>query len=153
MKQYIDEAEKYLMHTYNRYQVVLERGEGMYLYDVGGKKYLDFTAGIAVFALGYNNEQYNKALKKQVDALLHTSNYFYSIPNLEAAKKLVKASGMDRVFFTNSGTEAVEGAIKLARKYFYKNRGRVGGEIISMEKSFHGRSMGEIGRASCRERV
>ncbi|NLK99278.1 MAG: aspartate aminotransferase family protein [Clostridiales bacterium] len=144
MKQYIDEAEKYLMHTYNRYQVVLDRGEGMYLYDINGKRYLDFTAGIAVFALGYNNEQYNDALKKQVDTLLHTSNLFYSIPSLEASKKLLKASGMDRVFFTNSGAEAVEGAIKLARKYYYMKIGKVGGEIISMEKSFHGRTMGAL---------
>ena len=144
MKQYIDEAEKVLMHTYNRYKIVLDHGQGMYLYDVNGKKYLDFTAGIAVFALGYNMEEYNEALKKQVDTLMHTSNYFYSIPTIEAAKKLAKASGMDRVFFTNSGTEAVEGAIKLARKYFYKKKGKAGGEIISMEGSFHGRSMGAL---------
>jgi acetylornithine/N-succinyldiaminopimelate aminotransferase len=144
MKQYIDEAEKVLMHTYNRYQVVLDHGKGMYLYDVEGKKYLDFTAGIAVFALGYNDQEYNEALKSQVDLLLHTSNYFYSIPSLEAAKKLAKVSGMDRVFFTNSGTEAVEGAIKLAKKYHYKKTGKAGGEIISMEHSFHGRSMGAL---------
>ncbi len=144
MKQYIDEAEKLLMHTYNRYKVVLDHGKDMYLYDVKGKEYLDFVSGIGVFALGYNNEQYNQALKKQVDALMHTSNYFYSIPTLEAAKKLTKASGMDRVFFTNSGAEAVEGAIKLARKYFYQKNGKVGGEIISMEHSFHGRSMGAL---------
>ncbi|HHT87485.1 MAG TPA: aspartate aminotransferase family protein [Clostridiales bacterium] len=144
MKQYIDEAEKVLMHTYNRYKIVLDHGKGMYLYDIEGKKYLDFVAGIAVFALGYNYEQYNEALKKQLDTLIHTSNIFYSIPPLEAAKKLIKASGMDRVFFTNSGTEAVEGAIKLARKYYYNKTGKAGGEIISMEHSFHGRSMGAL---------
>lgn len=144
MMQYIDEAEKVLMHTYNRYKIVLDHGEGMYLYDIKGKRYLDFTAGIAVFAFGYNNRQYNEALKKQIDTLMHTSNYFYSLPTLKAAKKLVQASGMDRVFFTNSGTEAVEGAIKLARKYFYKKKGKAGGEIISMEHSFHGRSMGAV---------
>lgn len=144
MKQYIDEAEKVLMHTYNRYKVVLDHGKGMYLYDVEGKEYLDFVSGIGVFALGYNNKQYNETLKKQVDTLLHTSNYFYSIPTLEAAKKLTKVSGMDRVFFTNSGAEAIEGAIKLARKYFYKKKGKAGGEIISMEHSFHGRSMGAL---------
>lgn len=144
MMQYIEEAEKVLMHTYNRYKVVLDHGKGMYLYDVEDKEYLDFTAGIAVFALGYNNEQYNQVLKQQIDTLIHTSNYFYSIPTLEAAKKLAKASGMDRVFFTNSGTEAVEGAIKLARKYYYMKKGNAGGEIISFDHSFHGRSMGAL---------
>ena len=144
MKRYFEEYEKVMMHTYNRYKVVLDHGKGMYLYDIEGKEYLDFTAGIAVFALGYNNEQYNEALKHQIDTLIHTSNYFYSIPTLEAASKLTKASGMDKVFFTNSGTEAVEGAIKLARKYYYKKTGKAGGEIISMEHAFHGRSMGAL---------
>ena len=144
MKRYFEEYEKVMMHTYNRYKVVLDHGKGMYLYDIEGKEYLDFTAGIAVFALGYNNEQYNEALKHQIDTLIHTSNYFYSIPTLEAASKLTKASGMDKVFFTSSGTEAVEGAIKLARKYYYKKTGKAGGEIISMEHSFHGRSMGAL---------
>lgn len=144
MKQYIDQADKVLMNTYNRYQVVLDRGEGMYLYDVKGKQYLDFSSGIGVFALGYGDGEYNLAIKNQVDLLLHTSNLFYSIPTLEAAKKFVKASGMDQVFFTNSGAEAVEGAIKLARKYYYKKFGKAGGEIIAMEHSFHGRSMGAL---------
>jgi acetylornithine/N-succinyldiaminopimelate aminotransferase len=144
MKQYIDEAEKVLMHTYSRYQVVLDKGEGVYLYDTDGKKYLDFAAGIAVFALGYGNREYNDALKAQIDKLLHTSNYYYNIPTLEAAKKLVKASGMDRVFFTSSGTEAIEGAVKLARKYYYKKHGVSDSVIISMNHSFHGRSMGAL---------
>lgn len=144
MMQYIEEAEKVLMKTYSRYKVVLDHGEGMYLYDVNNKKYLDFISGIGVFALGYNNKQYNEALKSQVDTLIHTSNYFYSIPTLEAAKKLTLVSGMDRVFFTNSGAEAVEGAIKLARKYYYVKKGKAGGEIISMARSFHGRSMGAL---------
>lgn len=144
MKQYIDEANGILMHTYNRYPVVLDHGDGMYLYDINGKEYLDFTSGIAVFALGYNDKEYNDALKSQIDLLLHTSNYFYSLPAIKAAQKLIKASGMDRVFFTNSGTEAVEGAIKLARKYYYKKTGKTGGKIISMEHSFHGRSMGAL---------
>ena len=113
MKQIIDEADKVLMHTYNRYQLVLDYGKGMYLYDTDGKEYLDFTSGIAVFSLGYDDKDYNDALKHQIDLLLHTSNYFNAKPTLEAAKKLSKASGMDRVFFTNSGTEAIEGAIKL----------------------------------------
>ena len=144
MQEYIEEAEKVLMHTYSRYQIVLDRGEGVYLYDIDNKKYLDFAAGIAVFALGYGNKQFNDALKAQIDKLLHTSNLYYNIPSMEAAKKLGKASGMDRVFFTSSGTEAIEGAVKLARKYYYKKHKVADSEIISMDHSFHGRSMGAL---------
>ena len=144
MKQYIDEAEAALLHTYNRYLVVLDKGDGVYLYDIEGKKYLDFCAGIAVFALGYNNQKYNDALKAQIDKLIHTSNYYYNVPAIEAAKKLKKVSGMDRIFFTNSGAEAVEGAIKAARKYGYLKDGRTDHEIIAMEHSFHGRTMGAL---------
>lgn len=109
MKEYIEEAEKALLHTYNRYQVVLDKGDGVYLYDMEGKRYLDFVSGIAVFALGYNNKAYNDALKAQIDKLIHTSNYYYNAPAIEAARKIKAVSGMDRVFFTNSGAEAVEG--------------------------------------------
>ncbi|MDE7331999.1 MAG: aspartate aminotransferase family protein [Lachnospiraceae bacterium] len=144
MKQYIEEAEAALLHTYNRYQVVLDKGDGVYLYDIEGKKYLDFCAGIAVFALGYNNQKYNDALKDQIDRLIHTSNYYYNVPAIEAAKKLKKVSGMDRVFFSNSGAEAVEGAIKAARKYAYLKDGCKDHEIIAMEHSFHGRTMGAL---------
>ncbi len=144
MQNYIDEAEKALLHTYNRYQVVFDRGEGVYLYDMDGKKYLDFVAGIAVFALGYCNEAYNGALKDQIDRIIHTSNYYYNVPAIEAAKKIKDISGMDRVFFTNSGAEAVEGAIKTARKYAYLKDGRTDHEIIAMNHSFHGRTMGAL---------
>ena len=144
MKQYIDEAEATLLHTYNRYQVVLDKGDGVYLYDIEGKKYLDFCAGIAVFALGYNNQKYNDALKAQIDKLIHTSNYYYNVPAIEAAKKMKEVSGMDRIFFTNSGAEAVEGAIKAARKYAYLKDGSTDHEIIAMEHSFHGRTMGAL---------
>ncbi len=144
MKEYIEEAEKALLHTYNRYQVVLDKGDGVYLYDIEGKKYLDFCAGIAVFALGYNNQKYNDALKAQIDKIIHTSNYYYNVPAIEAAKKMKKISGMDRVFFTNSGAEAVEGAIKAARKYAYLKDGKTDHEIIAMEHSFHGRTMGAL---------
>lgn len=144
MKEYIDEAEKDLLHTYNRYQIVLDKGDGVYLYDIEGKKYLDFVAGIAVFALGYNNKEYNDALKNQIDKLIHTSNYYYNVPAIEAAKKVKKASGMDRVFFTNSGAEAMEGAIKAARKYAYLKDGTTDHEIIAMNHSFHGRTMGAL---------
>lgn len=144
MKEYIEEAEKDLLHTYNRFQIVLEKGDGVHLYDIEGKEYLDFVSGIAVFALGYGNQEYNDALKMQIDKLIHTSNYYYNIPAIEAAKKLKKVSGMDRVFFTNSGAEAVEGAIKAARKYAYTKDGNTDHEIIAMEHSFHGRTMGAL---------
>ena len=144
MKNYIDEAEAALLHTYNRYQIVLDRGEGVWLYDTEGKKYLDFMSGIAVFALGYGNEAYNNAVKDQVDKLIHTSNYFYNVPAINAAKKIKAASGMDRVFFTNSGAEAVEGALKAAVKYAYLKDGSHDHEIIAMNHSFHGRTMGAL---------
>lgn len=144
MKEYIEEAEAALLHTYNRFQLVWDKGDGVYLYDLEGKKYLDFAAGIAVFALGYNNKEYNDALKAQIDKILHTSNLYYNVPAIEAAKKLKAVSGMDRVFFTNSGAEANEGAIKAARKYAYLKDGTTDHEIIAMNNSFHGRTMGAL---------
>ena len=144
MQEYIDEAEQSLLHTYNRYQIVIEKGKGVYLYDTDGIKYLDFVSGIAVFALGYGNKEYNDALKAQIDKVIHTSNYYYNMPAIRAAKKLKEVSGMDRVFFTNSGAEAVEGAIKAARKYAYLKDGTTDHEIIAMEHSFHGRTFGAL---------
>ncbi|WP_091821353.1 aspartate aminotransferase family protein [Butyrivibrio sp. ob235] len=144
MKEYIDEAERDLLHTYNRYQVVLDKGEGVHLYDIEGKEYLDFVSGIGVFALGYGNKEYNDALKNQIDKVIHTSNYYYNVPAIEAAKKLKEVSGMDRVFFTNSGAEAVEGALKAARKYGFLKDGRTDHEIIAMNHSFHGRTFGAL---------
>ena len=143
-QEYIDTAEQELLHTYNRFSLVLDHGEGVYLYDTDKKAYLDFAAGIAVCALGYSNEAYKNALKDQVDKLLHTSNLYYNVPTIEAAKKALKASGMDRIFFTNSGTEAIEGAIKAAKKYAYTRAGHAGHEIIAMKHSFHGRSIGAL---------
>lgn len=141
---YIKDAEENILHTYNRFSLVLDHGEGVYLYDTDGKEYLDFAAGIAVQAFGYHNEEYGNALKDQVDKLMHTSNLYYNEPIINAAKRLVKASGMDRVFFTNSGTEAIEGAIKAAKKYAYTRDGHAGHEIIAMNHSFHGRSIGAL---------
>ena len=140
---YMEQAEQALVHTYNRYPIVLDHGEGVYLYDTEGKKYLDFAAGIAVCSLGYGHPEYNAALKEQMEKLLHVSNLFYTAPVVDAAEKLKKASQMDRIFFTNSGTEAIEGALKAARKYAYtKKSGKY--EFIAMEHSFHGRSMGAV---------
>ena len=153
--EYMDEAEQAVLHTYNRFPVVFERGSGVHLYDTDGKEYLDFASGIGVMALGYGQEEYTKALKSQAEKLLHISNLYYNPPIIEAAKKVLQASGMDRVFFTNSGAEAVEGALKAAKKYAYTKSGHAGHEIIAMYGSFHGRTIGalsEIGRASCRER-
>ena len=143
-QEYIDTAEQELLHTYNRFSLVLDHGEGVYLYDTDKKAYLDFAAGIAVCALGYSNEAYKNALKDQVDKLLHTSNLYYNVPTIESAKKALKASGLDRIFFTNSGTEAIEGAIKAAKKYAYTRDGHAGHEIIAMKHSFHGRSIGAL---------
>ena len=142
--EYIEMGEKYILHTYNRYPVVFEKGDGIYLYDVEGRKYLDFAAGIAVFALGYGNKEYNDALKDQIDKIIHTSNLYYNVPAVEAAKKVVEATGLSKVFFTNSGTEAIEGAIKAARKYAWLKDKSTDHEIIAMNNSFHGRSMGAL---------
>lgn len=154
MKSLIDNSEKFLMHSYNRYPVVLERGEGVYLYDTEGKKYLDFGGGIAVCALGYSNDAYKNALKEQIDKGIHFSNYFYSEPLMKAAKGLAGASGMEKVFLANSGGEANEGALKLARKYAIMKGHENRHEIVSMDKAFHGRTMGALsvtGTAKYRE--
>ena len=156
MNEQMNHAEESILHTYNRFPVVLDHGEGVYLYDTEGKKYLDFAAGIAVFALGYHNKAYNAlgyhypgyddALKSQIDKLTHISNLYYNEPMSEAGEKLIKASGLSKAFFTNSGTEAIEGALKAARKYSYTKYGKEAGrfEIIAMNHSFHGRSMGAL---------
>lgn len=144
MNTLIEESEKYLIHSYNRYPVVMDHGEEVYLVDTDGKKYLDFGAGIAVCDLGYSDEEFKEALKKQIDKATHFSNYFYSEPLMQAAKCLAKASGMDKVFMANSGTEANEGALKLARKYAIMKGHEKRHEIISMNKAFHGRSMGAL---------
>ena len=143
MNKYIEETNSGLVHTYNRFPLVLNRGEGVYLYDEKGGKYLDFAGGIAVSGLGYGCQELNDALKSQIDKMIHSSNLYYNTTCGHAAEELKRISGMDRVFFTNSGTEAIEGALKAARKYAYKKQtGRY--EFIAMENSFHGRSMGAL---------
>ena len=144
MHDQIEEAEVSILHTYNRFPVVFERGEGAYLYDTDGKKYLDFAAGIAVNALGYHYPGYDEALKAQIDKLTHISNLYYNLPIIDAGNKLILASRMNKVFFTNSGTEAIEGAIKAAKKYAYIKTGHADHEIIAMRNSFHGRSIGAL---------
>ncbi len=141
---YMAEVDETLLHTYNRFPVVFSRGEGVRLYDTDDKEYLDFAGGIGVCALGYGNKDFGDAVKTQLDKLIHTSNLFYNVPVLTAAQKLLAVSDMDRVFFTNSGTEAIEGALKAARKYAFLRDGHAGGEFVAMENSFHGRSMGAL---------
>ena len=150
----IKTADEHLLHTYNRYQIAFDHAEGVRLYDTDGKEYLDFCSGIAVFALGYGNKRYEDAIKRQVEKITHVSNYYYSQPLAEAAKLLTKAAGLPKVFFTNSGAEAVEGAIKAARKYAYNKDKTCDHEIIAMEHSFHGRTFGALsvtGNAHYRE--
>ena len=150
----INKSEEKILKVYNRFPVIFDHGDGVHLYDNEGKEYLDFTAGIAVFALGYNNKDYNDAIKDQVDKIIHTSNLYYNEPAIMAADKLTEVSGFDKVFFTNSGAEAVEGAIKAARKYARLKDGRNDHEIIAMEHSFHGRTFGALsvtGNAHYRE--
>ena len=146
MNEQMNHAEESILHTYNRFPVMFDHGEGCYLYDTEGKKYLDFAAGIAVNALGYLYPGYDDALKSQIDKLTHISNLYYNEPMSEAGEKLIKASGLSKAFFTNSGTEAIEGALKAARKYSYTKYGKEAGrfEIIAMNHSFHGRSMGAL---------
>ena len=142
--EYMEKAEQYLVHTYNRFKVVIDRAEGVYVYDVNGKKYLDFASGIGVASLGYGNKEYTEALKEQIDKIMHTSNLFYNTPVGDAAEKLVKASGLKKAFFTNSGAEAIEGALKMAKRYAYDRDGHANHEIIAMKHSFHGRTMGSL---------
>lgn len=143
MNEYMKETNEALLHTYNQFPVVLEHGEGVYLYDTEGKKYLDFAAGYAVSSLGYANEELNTALKVQIDKLCHTSNLYYNTVCGKAAEALKRITKMDRIFFTNSGGESVEGALKAARKYAYK-KGTGRYEFIAMKESFHGRSFGAV---------
>lgn len=140
----MDVTEENCFHVYNRFDVVFEKGEGVTLYDTDGKEYLDFASGIGVMALGYNNKEFNDAIKAQVDKLYHTSNLYYHPSLANASKALCKVSGMDKAFFTNSGAEAVEGAIKTAKKYAYNKSGHNGYGIVAMESSFHGRTVGAL---------
>ena len=154
MTDYKKLGDEYLLKVYNRFPIVIERGNGCRLYDDKGKEYLDFAAGIAVFALGYGNKELNDVLKRQIDLITHTSNLYYNEPACIAAEEVCRAVNMDRVFFTNSGTEAIEGAIKTARKHAYLKDGSTDHNIIAMEHSFHGRSMGALsvtGNAHYRE--
>lgn len=144
MQDEIRRADQKMLHVYSRFPVVFDHGEGVYLYDTNGKAYLDFGSGIGVSALGYGVKAYQEALNNQIDKLTHTSNLYYHLPMIEAAEKITRLSGMDRVFFTNSGAEAIEGAIKTAKKYAYLRDQKAGHEIVAMQHSFHGRTVGSL---------
>lgn len=137
-------GEAVFLKAYGRYEEVLVKGEGVYLFDSEGNKYLDFYSGIGVNSFGHNYPRYTESLKKQLETLVHVSNYFYSDISIEAARKVVEATKLSKVFFCNSGTEATEGALKLARKYYYLKHGKADSEIISLHHSFHGRSTGSV---------
>lgn len=143
-QQYIDRAEHTLYKVYNRFPVVFDHGEGVKLYDTEGQEYLDFGAGIAVMGLGYSCDEVKNAVKEQVEKLPHISNLFYNEPAINAGEKLLAVSQMDKVFFTNSGTEAIEGALKIAKRYAYNKGMAPDYEIIAMKHSFHGRSLGAL---------
>ena len=154
MNNIIETAEENILHTYNRYNIVLDHGDGVHVYDTAGKCYLDFYSGLGVYGLGNSNKEFNEALKNQIDKILHVSNLFYNEPAAKAADALVKVSGMDKVFFTNSGAEAIEGALKAALKYAYNKDGKHDHEIIALDHSFHGRTCGALavtGKAAYRE--
>lgn len=137
-------GENAFLKAYGRYDVVMERGEGVYLYDTQGKKYLDFYSGIGVNSFGTAYPPLVKALQHQLEKMTHVSNYFYTPIAIEAAEAVKKATQLEAVFFCNSGTEATEGALKLARKYYYQKHGKADSEIISFHHSFHGRSTGSV---------
>lgn len=140
----MNKADKVIAKTYKRFPVVITKGKGCSLWDIEGKKYIDFVSGIAVCNLGHAHPKISEALSKQADLLLHVSNLYYTEPQTELASLLTENSFADRVFFCNSGAEANEAAIKLARKYF-KDRGESNRyRIVTMEKSFHGRTMGTL---------
>lgn len=139
---YHDLDQKHYLQTFKRYPITLERGEGAIVWDVEGNKYIDALGGIAVNLLGHNHPALVKAIQEQAARLIHISNFYLSVPQVELSEKLTTLSGLERVFFSNSGAESVEGAIKIARKYAH-SKGR-GGEVISFEGSFHGRTLATI---------
>ncbi|WP_456392190.1 aspartate aminotransferase family protein [Persephonella sp.] len=144
MVDFISQADRYLFPNYARYPVSFVKGEGVYLYDTEGKKYIDMLAGIAVNTLGHSHPDIVDAICKQASQLIHTSNLFYIQPQIEVAKLLVENSCLDKAFFCNSGAEANETAIKLVRKYFYDRGKPEKYEIITFTGGFHGRTIGSL---------
>lgn len=137
-------ADEDLIAVYNRFPVVFSGGEGMYLFDNDGKRYLDFASGIGVNAFGYGDKEIAKELSMQLGTLVHVSNLYYTEPLSKAAEAVKEISGLDRVFFTNSGAEAVEGALKTAKRYYFNKTGKNDAKVIAMNSSFHGRTIGAV---------
>lgn len=140
----VKKATQYIANTYTRFPIAITRGEGCWLWDVNGRRYLDFLAGIAVCNLGHVHEKVVEGLAAQAKKLFHVSNLFYMEPQIKAAQMLVENSFGDKVFFCNSGAEANEAAIKLARRYSWSKYGEGRHEIIAMENSFHGRTVNTL---------
>ena len=141
---WLDRGKKVLMNTYANFPVVIKQGKGSYVEDINGKKYLDFVAGIAVNSLGHCNEDYVKAMTEQLATLIHCSNLYMNTPCIELAETLVTGSAFDRVFFCNSGAEAIEGSLKLSRKYAKESKGEKATKVLTMSNSFHGRTYGAL---------
>ncbi len=144
MSDWIERGTKVIMNTYKQFPIVLEKGNGVYLWDSEGKKYLDFVAGIAVNALGYNDSDYIQEITTQLKKMQHCSNLYWMIPSIELGEILIQNSCFDKIFYCNSGAEAVEAAIKLSKKYGKKVHGNNCSKIITMKRSFHGRTMATI---------
>ncbi len=134
----------YLYPNYRQPPLVLARGQGAVLWDVAGKRYLDFYAGIAVSALGHGHPRLTRAIAEQAERLIHVSNYFFNEPNVRLAERLCRATGMARAFFCNSGTEAIEAALKLSRRHFFSRGQTERLRVIAFENSFHGRTLGAL---------
>jgi acetylornithine/N-succinyldiaminopimelate aminotransferase len=139
-----EREERFLLHTYNRYPVVLSRGRGVFLYDIEGKKYLDFVSGIGVNALGHAHPRIVKTIRDQAAKLIHVSNLYYHEYQGPLAEKLCGLSGLNRAFFSNSGTEAIEGSIKLARLAGHRTGGEAKCRLVALEGSYHGRTFGAL---------
>src|SRR5579872_4161613 len=140
----IDVERRYLLQTYNRYPVVIARGKGVFLFDLDGKRYLDFVAGLGVNALGHAHPRIVKVIREQAARAIHLSNLYYNEYQGALAKKLCELSGLQRVFFSNSGTEAIEGALKVARAAGHQRGGEVKSKVVAVEGSFHGRTFGAL---------
>ncbi len=144
LEQIADLEKRFLLPTYNRYPVAFERGKGVFLYDFEGKKYLDFVAGLGVNALGHAHPRIVKAIREQAARVIHLSNLYYNEYQGQLAERLCQLSGLDRVFFSNSGTEAMEGAIKLARLAGHKAGGDAKCQLVALQGSYHGRTFGAM---------
>src|SRR5208337_1449994 len=143
-REIVELEQKYLLTTYARYPVAFARGKGVYLFDVDGKRYLDFLSGLGVNALGHAHPRIVKVIREQAARVIHISNLYYNEYQGQLAERLCQLSGLDRAFFSNSGTEAMEGAIKLARLAGHKAGGDAKSQLVALQGSYHGRTFGAM---------